>query len=180
MIKKIIFSFLIFLSLALSSCEKDDICDANTPTTPRLIVKFFDINSPTTAKNVTNLKVIGSGMTTGIVFNATATGDAKYLTNANSIAIPLKPDADAVTYSFILNSGNSNAALISQDDLIINYTRQEIFVSRACGYKTVFNLKPSPFTQTAVPSTNNFWMKTIVVEKNNIDNETDTHVKIFF
>ncbi len=178
--KKIIFSFLMVFGLAFSSCEKDDICDANTPTTPRLIVKFFDINSPTTAKSVTNLKVIASGVATGIVFNATATGNAKYLTNANSIAIPLKPDADAVTYSFILNSGNSNAALISQDDLIINYTRQEIFVSRACGYKTVFNLKPSPFIQTAVPATNNFWMKTIVVEKNNIDNETDTHVKIFF
>ena len=66
--KKLI-SLLLLFTFGLSSCEKDDICDANTPTTPRLVMTFYDISSPTKTKNVTNLKVIGDGMEEGIVFN---------------------------------------------------------------------------------------------------------------
>jgi hypothetical protein len=43
-----------------SSCEKDDICDANTITT-RLVIKFFDVNNASVAKNVNNLTIIGEG-----------------------------------------------------------------------------------------------------------------------
>ena len=47
--KKII-SFLLLFAFGLSGCEKDDICDANTPTTPRLIISFYDYNNPTVKK----------------------------------------------------------------------------------------------------------------------------------
>ena len=41
------------------SCEKDDICESGTPTTPRLIIEFYDNNNITIKKNIENL-VIGT------------------------------------------------------------------------------------------------------------------------
>jgi hypothetical protein len=179
--KKIVALFLIAIfSISSSSCEKDDICDANTPTTPRLVIEFFNIKNTSVVKNVTNLKVIGDGMTDGIVFN-TATDDSKYLTNGSKISIPLKTDTDITKYQFILNYGNANPALTDTDEVSFNYTRKDVFVSRACGFKTLFTLDPiNPFTQTAVPVSKPTWMQIISVEKSNIDNENETHIKVYF
>ena len=166
--------------LSFSSCEKDDICDANTPTTPRLIIEFYDINNPTILKNVTNLKVIGNGSTEGIVFN-TSTTDSKYLTSDSKISIPLKTDMDLTTYQFILNYGNNNPTLIDTDEVTFNYTREVVYISRACGFKTLFTLNQSnPLVQTAVPTTKQNWMTIISVEKSNIANENETHIKVYF
>src|SRR3990167_10239040 len=103
--KKIVL-LVLAVAFSFSSCEKDDICDANTPTTPRLVLSFYDINNPSTLQNVTKLKVVGEGMEEGIIFNPDATGEAQYLTNGNTISIPLKTDANTTTYNFTYNSGN--------------------------------------------------------------------------
>lgn len=177
--KKIVIVLLIVLSFF--ACEKDDICDAKTSTTPRLVIDFYDKTNPSIPKKVTNLKVIGEGKTEGIVFNAGATGEAKYLTSESTISIPLKTNADSTGFSFILNSGNSNSTLIDQDDVTFFYTRNDLFVSRACGFKTVFTLDPvQSYTQVAVPATKLKWMQYISIEKSNIDTENETHVKVFF
>lgn len=177
--KKIIL-LLFALALFFSSCEKDDICDANTPTTPRLVIEFYDILNPSVLKNVTNLKVVGEGMPEGIIFNA-ATGDAKYLTNGNTISIPLKTVGTSTSYSFTLNSGNANPALVNVDNIKFDYTTQELFVSRACGYKTIFTLDPiNPYTHTDAAVADEKWIKFISVEKSNLENENETHIKIFF
>jgi len=177
---KNIVTLLLITMISLSSCEKDDICDANTSTTPRLIIEFYDKTNPTVLKNVTNLKVIGEGMEEGIVFNS-STGDSKYLTSGTSISIPLKTDADTATFRFILNYGNPNPTLIDTDEVTFNYSRQDVFVSRACGYKTVYAFIPnSQYIQTAIPDTKAIWMQYISVEKSNIENENETHVKVFF
>jgi len=180
--KKIQIVFLLFLfAFAFSSCEKDDICDANTPTTPRLVFEFYDISNPSVLKNVTNLKVIGEGMTEGIVFNESASDNSKYLTNGSKISIPLKTDVNTTTYRFILNSGNPNPTLIDIDEVTFNYTRNDVFVSRACGFKVLFTFAPSnAVVHTAVPATKLKWMQYISVEKSNIDNEDETHIKVFF
>lgn len=178
--KKII-TLIILITFASSSCEKDDICDANTPTTPRLVIDFYNKTSPTVRKNVTNLKVVGDGMKDGIVFNSGSTGEDQYLSNGNTISIPLKTDANATKYRFILNSGNTNLALIDTDELTIRYTHNDFYVSRACGYKTLFTLEPTnAILQTAVPLAKTKWMQNISVEKTNINNENETHLKIFF
>ncbi len=178
--KILIISFLLLSIFSFSGCEKDDICDANTPTTPRLIITFYDITNPSVLKDVTNMKVIGEGMTNGIVFSTTTDG-SQYLTNGSTVSIPLKTDADATTYHFILNYGNANTSLVNEDKITFNYSRQVLFVSRACGYKTVFTFDLSnPFTQTAVPSTSPKWMQYVSVQTNNIVNENETHIKVFF
>lgn len=178
--KKILL-LLFIASFTFSSCEKDDICDANTPTTPRLVFQFYDRSNPSVLKNVSNLKVIGNGKTEGIVFNKTATDDSKYLANGNTISIPLKTDANTTTYRFILNSGNPNPALIDTDEVTFNYTSRDVFVSRACGFKVLFTFDPrNAIVQTAIPATKLKWMQFISVEKSNIDNENETHIKVFF
>lgn len=179
--KKIIYILLIVFSFASSSCEKDDICDANTPTTPRLVIDFYSYKDPGELKTVNNLKVIGEGMKDGIIFNSGATGEAQYLVNGSTISIPLKTNADTTTFSFILNSGNSNPILIDTDKITFNYTKKEVYVSRACGFKTLFTLDPTtPIVQTAVPETKQKWIQFISIEKNDIDNENETHIKIYF
>ncbi|WP_304198287.1 DUF6452 family protein [Flavobacterium alvei] len=178
---KKILSILLLVIVTSSSCEKDDICDANTPTTPRLVIDFYNITTPSVKKNVTNLKVVGDGMKEGIVFNSSATGDDQYLTSGTSISIPLKTDANSTKFSFTLNSGNPNPTLIDIDEVTFNYTRENVFVSRACGFKTLFTFDPTnPYIHTAVPSTKTKWMRVISIEKSNIANENETHVKIFF
>lgn len=178
--KKII-ALLFILLFTFPSCEKDDICDGSTPTTPRLVIEFYNISDPLTLKNVTNLKVIGDGMDQGIIFNSTATGDAQYVTNGTKISVPLKTDTDSSTYRFILNYGNANPTITDTDEITFNYTRQDVFVSRACGFKTVFKFAPSnPIVHTAVPSTDEKWIQDIRIQKSNIDTEYETHIKIYF
>lgn len=178
--KKII-ALLLIATFSSSSCEKDDICDANTPTTPRLVIEFYNISDASSLKSVTNLKVIGEGMTKGIMFNPSATGDSQYLTNGTKISIPLKTDGDTTTYSFILNSGNPNPALIDIDKVTFNYSKEDVFVSRACGFKTLFAFSPTnAIVHTSVPDTKLKWMQYISVEKSNIANENETHIKVFF
>nr|WP_315196943.1 DUF6452 family protein [uncultured Flavobacterium sp.] len=178
---KKILAFLIILGFASSSCEPDDICDPNTPTTPRMLIQFFDYNNPSVLKNVTNLKVIGEGMTEGVVLSPSATGDSKYITSGNNILLPLNTEKDLVKYKFILNFGNRNPLLVNEDNLEFKYTRENFYVSRACGFKTIFNLdSKNPFTLTDAVPADQMWIRYVIVAQNNVTYENETIIKIFF
>ena len=168
--KKFILLFtVIAMSFIFTNCEKDDLCDAATPTTSRLVIEFFDEANPTVAKNVTNLKIYGKDRTDSIgVYNA-----------VSRILLPLNISQDSTTYKFVLNSGNPQA--VNTDFLKVNYKRENIFVSRACGYKSVFNLNPVGAIERsdAVPA-DGIWMKTILVINRTIESENDTHIKVYF
>ncbi|QSB25962.1 DUF6452 family protein [Flavobacterium sp. CLA17] len=174
--KKII-SFLLVFAFGLSSCEKDDICDPDTPTTPRLVITFYDINNSTLRKRVNNLRVTGKDQALSVVFNESALDDTKYLTSADSIAIPLRTDTDITTYTFINNYGSTNASLVNSDEINFVYSRQNSYVSRACGFKTIFNL--SAFQRTD-PTGDGVWMQDIFIINPNIELENETHIKVFF
>jgi hypothetical protein len=174
--KKIFLLLLVVFSF--SSCEKDDICDAATSTTPRLVIEFYDtlIATPT-LKNLTNLKAVAAGMSDGVVFNTTlaVTNPLRYLTNASKIYLPLDPSASTTTYTLTNNFGDTTA---NADVLTFNYTKKEVYVSRACGYKYLFNLTNSN-TNILTPDTNN-WIKNIIIVKPNLETENEVHIKIFF
>ncbi|HMI05999.1 MAG TPA: DUF6452 family protein [Flavobacterium sp.] len=185
--KKILSIFIIvLLTNGFSSCEKDDICDADTDTTPRLMIQFYDYTNPEVPKNVTKLKVIAEGQENGIVFNAAAIGDLKYITSGNEIAVPLNTTADSVKYSFILNYGDANPDLVFTDTLQFNYSRQTIYVSRACGYKIIFSLNDNPdldnpYVLNDDPvATQGNWIQGISIEQYNLTTENETHLKIYF
>jgi len=172
--KKIILLVLV-LAFTFTSCEKDDICDANTITTPRLVISFYDINNSSVLKNVTDLTIIGEGKTEGITFSGST------LINGSTVSIPLKTDADATSFRFILNYGNSNTALVNEDNLKFNYSRTNVFVSRACGFKTEYTLDPiTPYVHTDADVADEKWIQYIAVKNSTINNENETHLEIYF
>ena len=166
---------IILISYSFSSCEKDDICDANTPTTPRLIIEFYDNDNRENKKNVTNLSFGGDGLNLPIVY---VTG--------SKIEVPLQLTTTSTKYTFTLNAGNTNPDLIFTDIIQFNYSTKTVYVSRACGYKILFDLNtdstlPNPFVLNDDPAvTNGNWIKDITVEKFNLETENETHIKIYF
>ena len=176
--KKIIPVILLFISF--SSCEKDDICSADTPTTPQVVIEFFDNINRTVPKTVKNLKIIGDGFTEGVVLNSTGTATSKYLADGVSkIKIPLNSQIDKTKFKFIYDFGNANTALVNEDLVEFNYSRNDVFISRACGYKTLFTILGTPIVTDAVNPTLQ-WIQAISVKQPNINDENETHIKIYF
>ena len=174
--------FVLIGILSLFGCEKDDVCDATTPTTPRLVISFFDYANQANPRNVTNLKIIGHLMTSALVLTPTATDDSKYLTNANKIAIPLQTDANLTQFEFVLNATTDLTK--ATDDLQFNYSKTDVFVSRACGFKTIFDLSETNLPSFVInndPTKNaGNWIKKIELVQPKINTENETHIKIYF
>jgi hypothetical protein len=178
---KKIFAFLLTILMSiLTGCEKDDICTEET--TPRLILEFYDTSNNAVLKNVVNLKVKGEGAADFIVFNTTLpeADPNRYLFNGNKIELPLKIDGTTTKYSLTLDSTSPTGT--NEDILQFNYTPHNVFVSRACGYKTTFTLEPSPNgvikTDTTIPVS--FWIQDMNILTTNIVTENETHIKIYF
>ncbi|WP_026708736.1 DUF6452 family protein [Flavobacterium frigidarium] len=172
--KKLI--LLIFaIAFTFSSCEKDDICDANTITTPRLVISFYDISNSSVLKDVTNLSIIEENETEAVTFNSST------LINGSTVSIPLKTDADVTKYRFILYFGSTTTPVANEDQIQFNYTRENVYVSRACGYKTEYTLDPAnPFILTDGAAADQQWIKYVAVKKSTITNENETHLEIYF
>lgn len=146
------FSITIILALILIiSCEKDDICLENT--TPNLILKFYDINNDTIVKAATELTVWANNL------------DTIYLKESfDSIVIPLNFNLNKTNYKLVSN----NIA----DTIYFSYNRNDIFISRSCGYKTIFeNLE--------IDSLTNNWIKGFNINNTIIDNDTTAHINIY-
>ena len=178
--KKIIVT-LVLLATAFWSCESDDICDAGTPTTPRIVIEFYNFNNPAQLRPVTNLKIMGEGVTDGIVLTPIANPITdRFFFNGTKVQIPLKINQDTTTFDFILNA---KAASPITDRLKITYSRTTEYVSRACGFRTFFNFNnnPNSFVVNNITGTlSGNWIRDVQILKQNINDETTTHVKIFF
>ena len=159
---------LLLVAISFSGCEKDDICAEET--TPRLIIEFYDISNPANLRTVLNLKVKAVGQTLDLgTFNG-----------VSKIELPLKITDTFTKYSFILNSAGTVVAP-NEDFLQFNYTTQNVFVSRACGYKTIFELNaPNGVTHTDAAIPDLLWIKDINIQTNSITTENETHIKIYF
>ena len=158
---------LLLIGIFFSGCEKDDICDAETPTTPKVVLEFYDIANPTVLKNVVNLGVFNTDFTIGFGFSNVSTGK-----------IPLKTFEDTAVFYFIQNGSADPSTDDNLDEGTFNYTRKTAYVSRACGFKTIYTLDPTnPVSVTADASN---WIQNVTVSQPNIENENETHVKIYF
>ena len=172
---------LLLLVISLSGCEKDDVCTDET--TPRLILEFYDISNPANLKPVVNLKIKGDGASDYVVSNTSlpTTDPSRYLFNSSKIKLPLDITQDTAKYSLILNSTSTTGGA-NEDVIQLNYTRQNVFVSRACGYKTIFELNafPNGLIRTDATTPDGLW----IIDKNilttNITTENETHIKIYF
>jgi len=149
---------LLLIALMVSSCEKDDFCIE--PITPNMVIRFYNATNITQTKPVVNLSVNPEGF------------DELY-SNANldSILIPLDVTSNQIIYNL---SSESNIDVIT-----INYDVEEVFVSRSCGFKAIFN------NVSVTSDVSNDWIIGLTENLENtitiptIDNETAAHVKIF-
>ena len=170
--KKII--ALILFCFAVTNCEKDDICSESTETTPKINIAFFDINFPATdtPKNVSKLRITGVGHPEP---NVLPDYDA---VTKNEVLLPLKTTESSTQFTLHNNyrlDDNDNV-LGNPDTITISYVRKEVFVSRACGYKTVFEN-----VIITVEDDGDNWIKLIKAANDNqtVENEEDIHYKIY-
>jgi len=158
--KKIVLILMLFS--CLYGCEKDEICIE--PITPNLIMRFYDIADATVLKSITNLQIKNIDI------------DSIYINNvssADSISFPLNINQDITRY--VLTQNSTDETLINSDTISFSYTRAPIFVSRSCGFKTVFNN-----ISVSVTSDSDNWIKSIetINTPQNVENESQAHVKV--
>ena len=158
---------LLLISFFFSGCEKDDICDDTIATTPKVVIEFYDTANPTVLKNVVNLGVIAPGFTNGFGFS-----------NTSSIKVPLKTFENSSVLYFIQNGTAEPITDDNSDEVTFNYTRKNVYISRACGYKTLYTLDTT--NPIIVTADGNNWIQSVTVSQPNIENENETHVKIYF
>jgi len=151
------------IMLIFLSCERDDICPDSTPTTPLLIIEFFDVNDPSQNKNVQGLSYIAGSSSDTILIGLT-----------DSIAIPLNTNQNTTKYQFIRNTNNPN--IRNADTIEFIYEVNEVYVNRACGFKGVFK-DLSAIRSIEDPASSN-WIRSIFIEELNVENEQNTHVFI--
>ena len=162
MIKKefdLIFFSLIFF-LFYNSCEKDDICLSGTPSSPRLIVKMVNKENPSLYKPANGLliKVINN--------------DSINIQSSDSITLNLNPYKNYTQFEFILNQGSENENI---DTLQINYSLNNIYIDRACGYKTSFIFNSNALT---LINEKNNWIESYIILKDTVRNEEQAHLAL--
>ena len=153
---------LLGLFVFLLSCEPDDICLTSIEDTPKLIIGFYD-KSTGKLKEVTNLKIQGHNNEEVYIYQT-----------IDSIGISLKNLDNLTIYSLTkdFNENTSNSG--NKDDLYINYSYNWEYISRACGFKTTYELK-----NLIIENDSNNWILDADLINNIIIDEKNIHVKIF-
>ena len=141
--------FICLFLIVIFSCEKDDICPETTQTTPRLVIEFYNLSSPDEILAVPGLFAIGldaDGLEVPI-YN-------EIVTTRSSITLPLKTN-DIITEFKLYKSYDVVDGVVSgnPDTIKITYEAEDVYVSRACGYKTIFDIQTF-----AITSDSDQWM----------------------
>lgn len=158
--------------MLLTNCERDDICPPTTSTTPNLRIQFFDINNQESSKVVNGLAIRAVGQQDYIVFNS----------DVSSAAIPLSFEAEGVLTTLRLEVIKDAELFNDEDDttepnidiIKLTYTPQFLYVSRACGYKAVFN-----DLQLSIENDGDTWIFNYDILFNNIENEDEPHITLY-
>ena len=158
--------FLLILILAFNGCTRDDICPEGTATTPNLVIVFNNNANIATRKMVEDLIVETDYENSVIVLSRTATG---------SIALPLSTTSDTTKYRFIRITGTEETEVRNIDYVTFIYSRKELYVNRACGFKMEFdNLE----TQLQNEGSEN-WILNISTNDQTVKDEKKAHLTFF-
>lgn len=138
------------LLFTFTSCEDDDFC--SEPTTPRLIIGFYDIESPSDKKALT-------------IYSWAEGKDSIYqLATVDSILLPLDTQHTSTKYKI------SSSTIV--DEFNFTYTVTDKYISESCGHIGIFNdFNLESYTEQ--------WIQGIEVTIRQIEDETETHVKIY-
>lgn len=171
------FSLLVILVvLTAISCESDDICAESTVTTPHLIIRFYNVDDQEQTKQVRLLTVNGLDET------GNALGDILTSVSTDSIVLPLQFGNEGIVSKtrFELkkdsdfDNDNNNTTFSNTDVIEVSYTPEFIYVSRACGYKSIFNNTQN----TLILDTDN-WIASYEIINPTIENENAAHIILY-
>ncbi len=160
--QKLILFFSVLIGVI--SCTKDDICEEGIPTTPLLVVEFRDANNETQAKAVENLKVRLTDTDNTEIFVESSADTLFYL--------PLNTEATFTEYQLVANS--TSEANMNTDLITFTYTREDIYVNRACAFKVVFN-----DLGVNLEGDDDNWIESISILNNTVEDEIEAHITIF-
>ncbi len=161
------FIFLFVLIVFQPACERDDICLEDT--TPKLILRFYNNQNPTQLRSVSNLKVNILG-TDGEYVNGTISS----LTD--SIAIPLRVEENSTRIVLTLTGDEVAGTEDNPDTIALIYSQEDIFVSRSCGFKTIYK-----DTEISLTADGDNWIKAVETKTDpfQITDESTAHVKMY-
>lgn len=157
---------------AFYSCQDDFCID---PTTPQLTIRFYDKDS--VEDYTKTIEIIAyvekdstyidedSGNEVTVTYNDTIE-DFNGTSALDSIYLPIDTQSTNVSYVFFDSIGGT------AETLSIDYTTEDIYVSNACGYKSVFR----DFT---FEHTTDNWISTSEQLETEIVDQTQAHVKIY-
>ena len=139
----------------LFSCEPDDLCLETYSDTPKLIIKFFDtVSQESIVINNLTIEDIDRNL---VLFTGTT----------DSISIPLNYTKQQTSLNFIYDT--------NLDKVYVNYGTNEVFVSKGCGYRMEYLLE-----NIIVENDNENWISSLEILNQNVVEESNHHVKIFF
>ncbi len=164
MIQRILFP--IIMAIILNGCTRDDICPEGTATTPEIAMVFNNILDRENRKMVEGLSVETDYENSVTIF-ANSTTD--------NIALPLSTTSDTTKYRFIRTRGSEENPEINIDRVLIIYDRKDVYVNRACGFKTEFY----DLDVVLENEGNENWIKDITINRDSIIDDNDAHVTLF-
>ncbi len=152
--------------ISFTACEKDDICVEGD--TPLLIIAFYDNQNPSELKAVPSLRVIGLGQSSTVNTIADRT-------SLDSIALPLRINEANTGFILISDSADEDDLETGNNDtLTFDYSKLEVFISRACGYIANYDDLGELLT-----SDSENWIQNIEIVSPLIQQQDSAHVKIF-
>ena len=157
-IKSIFLTILIFLL----SCEPDDICLSEIDDTPKLLIGFYDKNSGN-LKEVENLKI--QGLDNDQIY---------FFETIDSIGIPLINNKNLTTFNLTKNFEEDNVDSGNNDKMFVNYNPNWIYISRACGYITNYDID-----NLIIENDIENWIIDSEIITYSIKDEENIHVKIY-
>lgn len=160
------FIFLIIIIFLFKGCTRDDICPEGTATSPKLIIVFKNAEDRNTNKLVEDLSIETDYENSILVLNRIAT---------DSVAIPLNTTSDTTKFRFIRSTGSGINLEANIDHVIFVYSRKDLYVNRACGFKSKFeNLQT-----TRVDEGLENWILDISTIKDTITDEKKAHLTFY-
>ena len=157
-IKSIFLTILIFLF----ACEPDDICLSEIDDTPKLLIGFYDKNSGN-LKEVENLKIQGLDNDQIYIFET-----------IDSIGIPLINNKNLTTFNLTKNYQEDEISSGNNDKMFVNYNPNWIYISRACGYITNYDID-----NLIIENDIENWIIDSEIITYSIKDEENIHVKIY-
>lgn len=163
--KDLKFYILSFLTLTFVACEKNDLCDGADVQTPRLHIALrnqFDVEAPKVAPYIT----------------AYIPGyqDTLKFVSKTDLLLPLESQLSQTKWVLTLyNSNQADRTIVGVDSLTFLYIPENIYISRACGFKTNYSAFSHQRTQTA-----GSWIQGVNTLTTNLTNENNIHLEFFY